>query len=803
MASIPKKIFNPLHYKFPRNDVDIKKFEFSKYKDHLNFMMDSTNSDFSQYYLAKICPDIAFHNLLEEMEKENTIEIFVTLFINSLPDIISISPANILESIVDLKIIQQSKKFSSSLKLSILCCRLSTECSFAVLTIILKEAFNQIKDSESHIVASFLQKILISFSYLSDKSDELIIESDTKDKMSFIPPFFEEFNKFLSQVFEYHVQVLSLRTISYMMQEFINHLDTMAPSPQYFIQNPERCSINSAITISLILGQVFNALSDLSENAKKVLISLFLLSPVQVRDAIIYQIEKSPNKNSNDDFIIGLISYNNPEFMPKWKESNMSNSVYLNNKTYHFTTHFDQIMNDSQLVLEISHFFHFIESNSIETEIDPLGIVAITSKITNIFPILLGKLEYDKFIFLSYALCSLSKILMNLFGRSNYVKFPILYYLDVLLVSPFSTMPEHLTYPVEIVEKHIKSIDSIILDEFEDWFEFVFDQQQQQPQKQQHQQLPMFANLHILSLIIHEKNDLTSTFNMIKEKEQIIIRQSAILLQTLSFKALNEVSERWIEIVSFFTLFDLDEAARFTYITLRLLFNCLSSFHESMNEEGSCYILQLLERLIVCPLYHFTICAYESMISTILNCAFSEEKESKENHEEDEEEKEKRKVDKDENIVNNLPSEIFQSIHFISKIFEKNGTNYEVSAMFGLPNYPTILKIARICVNCLNKNEYVETSNIAAALLSRILENKYCRSIIQNIIKDAPEGYYFDVVEESTSLTVLELQSRIDEIVPNRIKKIELGFQMWNQGFDNGTPTDILIRFARKTILDS
>ncbi|KAK8887276.1 hypothetical protein M9Y10_038314 [Tritrichomonas musculus] len=786
MAFIPKKIFKPLQYTFPRNDeYENENFEFSKYQKHFKHMKDSKDSDqdFSQYYLAKICPDIAFHNLLEEMENEDSIGAFISYFINLLPDIVGISPSNILESIFSLKIIQQSKTYLSTIKLSLLCCRLSSECSFAVLIILLREAYQNIKDSRSHVVASFLQKILIAFSRLSDKSSGTSQIKDNEDSISFIPAFFEEFNKFLSQIFQYHVHVLSLRTISYMMQEFVDELDIMAPSPQYFNQYPQRCSIKSSITISLILGQVFNALSDLNEVAKKRICKLFVLAPMQVRDSIIYLLEKRQNRNSNDLVIVGFISYNNPTFLPKTKEDAMNDSGYLNNKIYRFTTHFTEIMNDTQSILEIPQFLHFVESNSVENEIDPLGIIALTTKITTIFPILLGKLEYDKFLLLSHSLSSLSRIIMNLFGNSSYSKIPILYYLDILLISPFATMPEYLTYPVEIIENHIKAIDSIILEDYEEWFQFIFDQQQQaqqQPQQQQPQQMPMFANLHVLSLIIHEKNELTSTFQMIQEKVQVIIRQSTILLQTLSFKALREIPEIWIDIVSFFTLFNLDDATKFAYITLRLLFNCLLSFHKSMNEEGSCYILQLLEGLIICPIYHFTICAYESMISSLTACCCQD----------------------NENNTNNSPHELFQSIHLLAKIFEKNGTNYEISAIFGLPTYPIILKIAKICVSCLKSNQYVEVSEISAKLLARIIENKYCRAIVQNVIKDVPDNYDFDEIEENTNSTVLELQSRIDEIVPNRIKKIQLGFQMWKQNFDNGTPIDVLVRFAHKAIFN-
>ncbi|OHT08443.1 hypothetical protein TRFO_23045 [Tritrichomonas foetus] len=849
MSTIPKKIFQPIPFVFPRyKDVPLEKYANSQYSKHFRYMKNSSDDKFSHYYRAKICPDIAFHDMLDEMEKEGTLETFIFFFINALPDIFGISPFNIVEILCSHKIVKKNIAHLSSFKLSLLCCRLSSEISFPTLICILQEAVKHIKHSEAHIVASFLFTTLISLSNLIDHQQKMIEANLQDDTIQFNQPFVNIFNKIMIEIIENHIQVLSLRSISYITQEFIPKLDATAPSPQFFIENSYRCPLNTTFTISLILGQTYSSLLNFGEKTKKALTKIFILAPIQTRDAIIYLINKYPDLESSDSFISNIISFNNPLFLIKKKQtfleishyespsknslnncvkksskklekkslksskksyddddddsnesidenkldsddSNENYNLHLNNTIYRFLSKFDQRVLHSQSILEIAQILHFIETSVISSEIDPLAILALTVKLLSLFPLFLDNNENQKFWFVSSALCSLMKIGSNLFGQSKHMKIPICHFLDNLLISRFSMIPEIVTFPVEIIENHIKSIDELILSNFEEWFDFILSQP------------PMFVNIHIISLILKEKSDLVVTYNFLKENIYEIIKQSTLLLQTKSFKALNEISELWIEVVSFFNLFEIEDSIKFSYQTLRIVFDCIMKFRET-DEEGCCYFLQLLERIIICPIYHFTLCSFDTLIFNLIpdyqqpNVCSNFTIHPRQNYQEFQRLKKSELM----SMLHLKPYVTFQTLRFLNKMLEKNGSNYEINAIFGLPSYLTIFKLARACATYLSKNEYDEITMEAANIISKLCENKYTQGIIHCIIKSIPEGYNFAPIPENVQPTVLELQSVINEIVPNRIQKIELGFKMWKKEFEKGTPIENLIRFAENEI---
>ena len=784
MEQVPivKKIFEPIEYFFKRyEDVPLSKYANSQHISDLNYLKNSKDSNFSSYYSSKIVPKILKNDLLKNLEKEQTLEIFVIFFIDALPDIIEISPENVLQLICDLSIVKNSETYLNTLKLAILSCRASSKCSLVSLSLILQESLNYIEKSKAHVVASFYFRVIIAWSYIINEptgvisNTEKIYDFDNAEqhRRMLNLTFVKLFNQSVGLIIENHPHVFSLRTISYVSQEFVNELDITAPSPRAFIDNPDKCTLSTAITISLIIGQIYNALNltldnSTSKQIKMTINEIFSLAPIQARDSLLYLVNKFPDIKPQDSIFKKLISFRNSYIIPDGKETLFQNEDFVTNALNHFLFKFEHRIRYPDSILELSQILNYSLNQDLYLNIPPINLIALLSKCLKRFPLFLTNHDVHSFLYMSSVICSLSQMLFSLFGKSENIKTPLMYYLDILLISPYNIVSKPLSFPAEEIQKHISIIDNLILNDSNSWLNFTL---YSLPMLDLNK-LPMFANLHTLSLIIKNNSDSYDMFNSIKKNINGIIRSSVSIMGSLSFKSLNDISTLWIEIISFLSEFNMIEAIRFAYQTMRTLLNLLCNLEKS-EEESSCFILQLFRQLILSPIYHFLLCSYDSILAYMID-----------------------RLD-----FRVAPGTSYQLLLFFNQLLEKNGTNYEVNAMFGMPSYPILVKLLTSCVKIITDSIYKEANYASMNIISLLQENKYSHDICSSFAKKLPDS--FQKINDHkllSSPTVLELQSEINKIVPNRVKKVEIGFKIWKNCFPQGTPIKELLEYAQRNI---
>jgi hypothetical protein len=378
-------------------------------------------------------------------------------------------------------------------------------------------------------------------------------------------------------------------------------------------------------------------------------------------------------------------------------------------------------------VIEIRLIFRFLCIDGASGAVEGLQVVALLSEFFKSLQLQLSKLNYLMFTEICKTVEVILSFAIERFGQLDSFTVFILHFADVLLICPFQLRPIPLTFASEPVDRKLKKLECYILPDPLGWLDFVLSG------------TPCFASLWVISNVVGLLSGVENSCHEIEMRFLPIVKFSMQMVSSFSFHSLNTVSSLWVETVTFLAESQTQHWIEFAFIALKCIDDALVLSREKDFVECNCYFFQFLERLLVCPFFHITLCQFDDFIGHQLFPA--------------------------------SPPSAFCFLKCLQAVFAKTGYGTIAQTMFACPSWLTIIGIAKFCVGCFSD---AHLATLAHACIDCLIENPFCCAILAPFepelgawsrrLREVPVG----------ARSVLELQLAVNRLVPSRVAKLEL-----------------------------
>lgn len=711
----------------PVSVVDYAQSKFKKHFRNIQRLKKEENSSAKSFFLDKTCTEIIKSDFLKDILEEGQFHNFLSLLSDLLPHLVSWIPSNVLLLIIDAADAEKCEWFLMSLRLSCLYHRLTSTRKMPSLIVILREAQTFLLGCRNHVIVAFTESLLGVVNEVTTKENE------------FLPLFKAEVNSYFGKLLQTCLNTLSCPSVSLLIQECLGEFDYLAPSPKAIIASPESCRVSGVLSISLLMGQLNAALIKLGEvrrAGQDELQAIHAKFPVQTKICLKYLLNIESFSRFNDDLVVLSLLERPQASEGKW----LCTKEYATSAITGFLSDFHRTGRIRAKIDEIDLLLKQIIANSEFNALDPMLLVALLSQCTRILPVLMYKMEYLAFLAMVKLTTRVFEACFSIFEDSENLPEPVFRFIDLLLISPFISSDQTLTFAREIVLKSLLRLEPVFVHKYMVWLDFVATRG------------PCFASNYILSKIIVRNSSSYELFLDLTQQLPVLFRNSAKLLETMSYQALESVEDLWINVVSYIVIHDKPKAVSFAYMALKFVSDCCVLGRDS-STEYYCYFLRLFERLMKCPLFLITFCCFDVFLTTLLS---------------------------DLRVFETDPGSGHCLLLLFLRILSRNGSNYDANVMFGYPSYMHLVSIVELCVLCV-ENEKLSNDTHALALdcLQQIADNKYCHAIVKRFYdRIRGEGKIFFLSDQSVE-TVADLQLQMNRLLPNKVKKVEIGFEIW------------------------
>ena len=716
-----------------REPVSIVDYSQSKFQDSLRNLhaLKEGKENPKMFFLENTCPGIIDHDFLNELVEDGQFLNFLDLTNDLLPSFVTWAPSNVVVAIIDAAEAHEQEWFLANLRMSCLCHRVRSSLKkVPSLIVVLREAQRVVRDCGARIVVEFTSALLE------------ILSSVLKSESEFVPLFSEEVNRFFGKVFELCPDVLSVPSVSILFQSFLAEFDELAPSPKAIIRSPEKCGVSGVLSIAWLVGQLNAGMSKYAEVRRKGEDEMEVIHkkfPIHTRFCLRFLLKFEKYERFKDDLVV-LRMLERPELSEgKW----ICTKEYATTAIVGFLSDFRKTGRNREKIHELDVVLKQIIKTNEFNALDPMTLVALLSQCTRMLPMLLYKMEYVAFLAMAKLLTRTFEACFSVFEDSPNLSDPYFRFIDLLLISPFVSHNATITFASEMIEKCLLRLEPVFVHRETYWIDFIATRG------------ASFASNYMLSRIILRNSASYELFVDLKQQRVQIFKNSARLLETMSHQALVSVDELWINLASYFANNDKQEAISFVYMALKFCHDCLMGSRES-SAECYCYFLTLLERLMKCPLFLITFCCFDVFLTSLLS---------------------------DLDVIKSNSGAGHCLLRLFCKILSRNGSNYDANVMFAYPSYAQLVSIAEMCALCLeNMDVAAETRQLASECFQHMVDNKYCYGIVAGFCRRVQCKQQIFVHDDEIGETVADLQLQVNRIVPNRAKKVEIGFDIWRDG---------------------
>lgn len=248
---------------------------------------DMSNFQNIDFFKNEISEQIVNGNLITEIlhTEPSTLTAFADILLARIEYFLPISKKEVIQTIIDSKELNNILEFGPSLNLILLKIKFRTIRSYDELTPIINESLQYITQPELYIIVDFCKSLFKTLQFLIKPDD--IIKNDIRYPSLHQLPFVQAFNTLISTLIQSKPNVFAEQDINLALQNILSTFNLLAPPPLYFIKHPLKCSFTSALTISIILGEIIAAI-DTDDDLESTVVYLHSFAPVQTRDCLWY-----------------------------------------------------------------------------------------------------------------------------------------------------------------------------------------------------------------------------------------------------------------------------------------------------------------------------------------------------------------------------------------------------------------------------------------------------------------------------------------------------------------------------------
>lgn len=754
---ISQRVFlPPCKYKLPITDrIPTSSYANSRFEKHLKNLSRAVLNDqtYISFFHDDTCLQVVQNDFLDAIGDESMeyYQMFYTMYQRALPRIILQTPSNALLKIINSN--PENEAFLSDVRLSLLYHRISRSKTFQNLIIIAKESIGHIPMASNHVVAYFLQQYLISFAKIA-----VLPKRPQKDSFSkflkkndlFLEHFLEATNILLYTIAVYKTDVLACSPIAQLMIDIIQTPDCMAPSVQALNDYPKDVTFTSALTTCIILGQIHAYALETERTKKSGANELYYKFPFQVCGALSFLYNKNKlyyNESVLSDEVFNEFLKNDIHSINHFKIKSNIEAKSINNIMCAFIDSYKERIVHHNTISFLTKAF---VSNSDYTY-DPLLLFVLVGKLLNSLALFLAQYRFGHFLEISGLIMEIIIVCDSQFSSHSAIKSPILYFLDLLIASPYFFDQQPRKVGNEIIQNYVEEVMGIIKKDPISWMNYIF----AQPACE--------ANIYILNYLFTNFSNTQEIYDVSCLHLESMLSQSIWLLKPLNYPCIKLIYTFWATIVSFLSKFNQNNTIRFAYASLKFIANSVTRLKED-SLAGICYILQLLELVLSIPIYHYTFCSFDQLFSSLLSL---------------------------ESLMYESPEICYMVFLVYKAIFGKNGTTTLIHSIFGLPPNLAIYRIAKISIKCIKNTAFLEFIPLIGKCISLISNNKYTSSIINPIMKEIPSKFHFSQATPY-SVSLCDLHQEVFQLLPNIASKAIIGFEIWKSGATTNMQSELI-----------
>ncbi|EAX89331.1 hypothetical protein TVAG_355850 [Trichomonas vaginalis G3] len=284
-------MINPIPWKCPPKFVGLYGMTNSKYYKILECIKnldDTKNLENTNFFCNEISSKINYENLIDEIsdQEPSTIQVFAELILQKIEYVIPNIQNGAMMSIIESKALNSVSKFTESLKIGFLLFKISKIDTISDIVNIANEATKYIINSETSISIQFCKSFFRKLYSILDNDKTLHNEKISVVSRNYVI-LVRYTNTLISKIIKEKPQIFADDELNGILWSFLERLDLIAPSPFFFVDHPENCTLTAAITLSIIIGEIIASI-ETGEDFAKTIIAFHSYCPVQTRDCLWY-----------------------------------------------------------------------------------------------------------------------------------------------------------------------------------------------------------------------------------------------------------------------------------------------------------------------------------------------------------------------------------------------------------------------------------------------------------------------------------------------------------------------------------